>query len=41
VELSAAARTPLCRSPLTWSCISAISGETMMPVPSRSIAGIW
>ena len=25
----------------TWSCISAISGETTMPVPSRSSAGNW
>ena len=25
----------------TWSCISAISGETTMPQPSRSSAGIW
>ena len=41
VELRNAARTPACRSAATWSCISAISGETTMPVPSRSSAGIW
>ncbi len=40
-ELSAAARTPACVSAATWSCISAISGETTTAVPSRSSAGIW
>jgi hypothetical protein len=41
VELRKAARTPSCSSASTWSCISAISGETTMPVPSRNSAGIW
>ena len=41
VELRKAARTPSWRSASTWSCISAISGETTMPVPSRSSAGTW
>jgi hypothetical protein len=41
VELRKAARTPSFRSAPTWSCISAISGETTMPVPGRSSAGIW
>ena len=40
-RVEAAARTPACRSAATWSCISAISGETTMPVPSRSSAGSW
>ena len=33
VELRNAARTPSCCSAATWSCISAISGETTTPVP--------
>ena len=32
-ELRKAARTPSCSSASTWSCISAISGETTMAVP--------
>jgi hypothetical protein len=40
-EFRKAARTPSWRSASTWSCISAISGETTMPVPGRSSAGIW
>ncbi len=40
-ELRNAARTPACVSAATWSCISAMSGDTTTPVPSRSSAGIW
>ena len=45
VELRKAALTPAsCNAP-TWSCISAISGEITMVVPSpalwRTMAGIW
>jgi hypothetical protein len=40
-ELRKAARTPSCCSASTWSCISAISGDTTMPVPRRSSAGTW
>ncbi len=38
---STAAATPICCRAATWSCISAIRGETTMPTPSRSMAGIW
>ncbi len=41
VELRNAARTPAWVSAATWSCMSAISGETTMPVPARAMAGIW
>jgi hypothetical protein len=41
VEFRKAARTPTSASASTWSCISAISGETTTPTPSRSSAGIW
>ena len=41
VEFSTAALTPASRSAATWSRISAISGETTMPQPSRSSAGNW
>jgi hypothetical protein len=40
-ELRKAAFTPSWRSAATWSCISAISGETTTAVPSRSSAGNW
>ena len=40
-ELRKAARTPACSSASTWSCISAMSGETTTPTPGRSSAGIW
>ena len=40
-ELYDAARTPLARSASTWSFISEMSGDTTMPVPGRSMAGIW
>jgi len=33
VELRNAARTPSCVNAATWSCISAISGDTTMPCP--------
>jgi hypothetical protein len=39
--LRQAALTPASRSAATWSCISAIRGETTMPQPSRISAGIW
>ena len=41
VEFSAAARTPSSSSAATWSAISAISGETTIPTPGRTSAGIW
>jgi hypothetical protein len=41
LELSAAALTPAWRKASTWSCISAISGETTTAVPGRQSAGIW
>jgi len=41
VEFRKAARTPSSRSASTWSCISAISGDTTTPVPSRSSDGTW
>jgi hypothetical protein len=41
VELRNVARTPSCFSAATWSCMSAISGETTSAVPSRSSAGSW
>jgi len=41
VELRKAARTPAWRNAATWSCMSAISGETTMPVPARAMEGIW
>jgi len=39
VEFSTAALTPASSRPATWSRISAISGETTMPQPSRSKDG--
>ena len=41
VEFSTAALTPASSRPATWSRISAISGETTMPQPSRNSAGNW
>jgi len=41
LELRKAAFTPSWMSASTWSCISAISGDTTMPTPCRSSAGIW
>ncbi len=41
VELRQAALTPSWISASTWSCISAISGETTTAQPGRSRAGIW
>jgi len=41
VELRYSARTPFSRSASTWSCISAISGDTTTPVPGRTSEGIW
>jgi len=45
VELRKAALTPASCSAPTWSCISAISGDTTIatPLPARcrAIAGIW
>ena len=41
VALMAMPRTPTSASASTWSCISAISGDTTTPTPSRSMAGIW
>ena len=41
VEFRKAARIPTASSAATWSDMSAISGETTMPVPFRSSAGIW
>jgi hypothetical protein len=41
VEFRKAARTPTSSRASTWSCISAISGETTTPTPSRTSAGIW
>ncbi len=40
-ELRNSARTPASRSAATWSCISAMSGDTTTPTPSRTSAGIW
>ena len=40
-ELRAAARTPFWTSAATWSCISAISGETTTAAPGRTSAGTW
>ena len=40
-ELRKAARTPASFSASTWSCMSAMSGETTTPVPARTSAGIW
>ena len=36
-----AARTPSWARAATWSCISAISGETTTVSPSRHKAGTW
>ena len=41
LELRKAAATPASRSADTWSCISAISGDTTMPGPRRSSDGSW
>ncbi len=41
VEFRKPARTPTLRSASTWSCMSAISGETTTPTPARTRAGIW
>jgi ATP-dependent DNA helicase RecQ len=35
------ARPPRWRNATTWSCITAISGETTIAVPSRNSAGSW
>jgi len=32
---------PRAPSASTWSCMSAMRGETTMPVPSRTREGIW
>ena len=40
-ELMKAAFRSSARSASTWSCISAISGETITPVPVRTSEGIW
>ena len=39
VELRNPARTPSARNASTWSCISAMSGDTTTPVPGRTRAG--
>ena len=36
-----AAGMPAALSPLTWSCISEISGEITSVSPGSSSAGIW
>ncbi len=41
LELRKSAAIPSSRSAVTWSCISAIRGDTTRPVPSLSMAGIW
>ncbi len=41
LEFRKAARTPSSRIAATWSCISAISGETTTPSPARTMAGTW
>ena len=41
LEFRNSAATPSSASAATWSCISAMSGETTTPVPGRRIAGIW
>ena len=41
VELRNAARTPASCIAATWSCISAISGDTITPVPLRMSEGTW
>ena len=41
VEFQYAARTPSSRNASTWSCMSAMSGDTTMPTPGRSSAGSW
>ena len=41
VLLSTAAGIPICASCITWSCISAISGETTTVVLPSTNAGNW
>ena len=40
LEFKNPARTPSSCNALTWSCIKAINGETIMPTPSRTKEGI-
>ena len=41
LEFRTSAATPSSARAVTWSCISAMSGETTIAVPGRASAGIW